>query len=69
VSALDAIPGIGPKRRRLLLQHFGTMESLARASLDDLRALPAFPAPLADAVHDYFREAEGDGPTPQDDAH
>jgi len=69
VSALDAIPGIGPKRRRLLLQHFGTMESLARASLDDLRALPAFPAHLADAVHDYFREAEGDGPTPQDDAH
>ena len=35
-AALDEIPGIGPTRKRALLQHFGTAKAIARASLDDL---------------------------------
>ncbi len=35
-SALDAIPGIGPKTRQKLLKHFGSVASLKKASLDDI---------------------------------
>lgn len=39
-SQLEAVSGIGPKRRRALLQHFGTMEAVAQASVDELAAVP-----------------------------
>ena len=39
-SVLDDIPGIGPKRRRLLLRTFGTIEKIRAAPPDTLRALP-----------------------------
>ena len=36
-SRLDALPGIGPRRRRALLEHFGSYAGVEQASLDDLR--------------------------------
>jgi len=38
-STLDAIPGIGPVKRRRLLTHFGSIEAIKEASLEDLTAV------------------------------
>ena len=46
-SGLEDIPGVGPKRRRALLQHFGTMERLRAASEDALAAVPGISRALA----------------------
>jgi len=53
-SALDAIPGIGPQRRRLLLRHFGSLGRLRAAALAELEAVPGLPRPLAAAIHRHF---------------
>jgi excinuclease ABC subunit C len=39
-SSLDEIEGIGPKRRRALLQKFGSIEAIRQASLEELAAVP-----------------------------
>lgn len=36
-SQLDAVPGIGPARRKALLKHFGSMDKIRKASVEDLR--------------------------------
>ncbi|MGM1048712.1 MAG: excinuclease ABC subunit UvrC [Bacillota bacterium] len=38
-SKLDAIPGIGEKRRKMLLKHFGSVKKIKEASIDDFRPL------------------------------
>ncbi|MNE85681.1 UvrABC system protein C [compost metagenome] len=38
-SRLDAIPGIGEKRRKLLLKHFGSVKKIKEASVEDFRPL------------------------------
>lgn len=38
-SKLDAIPGIGEKRRKMLLKHFGSIKKIKEASIDDFRPL------------------------------
>jgi excinuclease ABC subunit C len=38
-SQLDAIPGIGPARRKALLKHFGSVDKIREASIEDLRAV------------------------------
>jgi len=54
-SVLDEIPGIGERRRRILLTHFGSLERLQEASVEDLRRVGGIPTTLAQAVHDYLR--------------
>ncbi len=39
-SALDTVPGIGEKRKKVLLKHFESIESIRRANLDEIAALP-----------------------------
>ena len=39
-SELEAVPGIGPKRRRALLQHFGSLEAIRQATVDELVKVP-----------------------------
>jgi excinuclease ABC subunit C len=39
-SQLDAVPGIGPTRRKALLKHFGSLDKIRTASLDELAAVP-----------------------------
>jgi len=57
-SSLDEIPGIGPERRKLLLRHFRTIDSIKRSSYEDLcRVLPKN---AAKAVYEhYHKENEG----------
>ena len=50
-SVLDDIPGLGPARRKRLVKELGGVESVKRAELDTLRALPWLPNAVADAVH------------------
>ncbi|MCB9727641.1 MAG: excinuclease ABC subunit UvrC [Deltaproteobacteria bacterium] len=54
-SALDAVPGVGPARRRALLTHFGSLEAVRRATVEELSACPGISQAVAEAV----REALG----------
>ncbi len=47
VSALDTVPGIGPKRKRELLRRFGSIKSINEASIDDLAAVEGMNNTLA----------------------
>ncbi|HEX6988930.1 MAG TPA: excinuclease ABC subunit UvrC, partial [Bacillota bacterium] len=49
-SLLDDIPGIGPRRRRALLKHFGTLEAIRAATVDELAAVPGMNRHAAQAV-------------------
>ena len=51
-SELDLIAGIGPRRRRSLLERFGSLANVRRASREEL--LPVLGAKLADAVLEHF---------------
>ncbi|MGH3059278.1 MAG: excinuclease ABC subunit UvrC [Gaiellaceae bacterium] len=43
-SILDALPGVGPARRRALIQHFGSPERLLAATSEELEGVPGVPA-------------------------
>jgi excinuclease ABC subunit C len=49
-STLDNIPGVGPKRRQLLIKHFGSLEALRLASLEEIRNAPGISNALAEAI-------------------
>lgn len=50
VSKLDEIPGIGPRRKAMLLKHFGSLENIANTPLEQLRALPGISLKTAQAI-------------------
>jgi len=50
VSQLEAIPGIGPKRRKALLKHFGSVERIRQATVDELAAVPGMTRAAAEQV-------------------
>ena len=49
-SQLDSIPNIGPTRRRALLKHFGSMDKIREASIDDLAAVKGMNAAAAESI-------------------
>jgi excinuclease ABC subunit C len=49
-SALDTIPGVGPKRKATLLKHFKTIKNIRVADLDEIRSLPGFNQRTAESV-------------------
>ncbi|HIK97950.1 MAG TPA: excinuclease ABC subunit UvrC [Dehalococcoidia bacterium] len=49
-SALDLVPGIGPKRKRQLVRQFGSLKGIREASIDDLAASPGMTRKLAERV-------------------
>jgi excinuclease ABC subunit C len=53
-NPLDEIDGIGPARKRALLQHFGSAKAVSRASLADLAAIPGISSAMAQLVYDHF---------------
>ncbi len=53
-SALDEIAGIGPKRKKALLMHFGSAREVARAGLSDLESAPGIDRAVARKIHDHF---------------
>jgi excinuclease ABC subunit C len=50
-SALDEIPGIGPRRKRQLLQRIGSLKRLRTSSIDDLTRVGGLPPKLAEAAY------------------
>jgi excinuclease ABC subunit C len=55
-SPLDAIPNIGPSRKKKLLLHFGSAKGVAQAGVEDLRRVPGISADLAQRIYSYFHE-------------
>ncbi|MEZ7170751.1 excinuclease ABC subunit UvrC [Sporosarcina sp. OR05] len=53
MSALDGLPGVGPKRKKQLLQHFGSMKKIKEASTEQLKEA-GLPIKVAESVHLYF---------------
>lgn len=54
-SVLDDIPGVGPQRRKALLKHFGSLQSMREASLEEFRSI-GIPVKLAEAVQAHLRQ-------------
>lgn len=55
-NPLDEIEGIGPSRRRALLNHFGSAKSVSKAGIEDLKAVEGISAEMAQKVYDFFHE-------------
>ena len=51
-STLDAIPGVGPARRKSLLKHFGSVDKIREATVDELTAV--VPQDLAEAIKGHL---------------
>ena len=50
-SSLEGIPGVGPKRRRELLKHFGGLQELKRASAAEIAKAPGISKKLAEQIY------------------
>jgi excinuclease ABC subunit C len=59
-SSLEAIPGIGEKRKRELLRHFGSLRALREADREQLAAVPTISSTLADAIWKSIHGEETD---------
>ncbi|PLX72906.1 MAG: excinuclease ABC subunit C [Desulfuromonas sp.] len=60
-STLGEIPGVGPVRQKALLKHFGSLQKIRAASLEQLEALPGLPREVAERIHTFFRSETGSG--------
>ena len=56
-SALDRVEGVGAKRKKALLGHFGSVRAIETAGLLDLERVPGISKGVARAVYDAFHEA------------
>ena len=55
-NPLDEIAGIGPTRKRALLQHFGTAKAVSRAAMADLMAVGGISESVARIVYNHFHD-------------
>jgi excinuclease ABC subunit C len=53
-SPLEDIAGLGPKRRQTLLKHFGGLQGITRAGVEDLARIPGISNKLAQAIYGRF---------------
>jgi excinuclease ABC subunit C len=56
-SLLDGLPGVGPARKRAILDHFGSPERVLAASREELEAVPGIPGKLARDIHSQLNRA------------
>ena len=54
-SELDRIPGLGEKRKRLLMSVFGSPAALREATLEELQSVPGLPKALAERLYRHYR--------------
>lgn len=55
-SVLEDIPNVGEKRRKELLKKFGSIESIKKASLEELLDTPSIDKKAADSILSYFKD-------------
>ena len=53
-SVLDEIKGIGPKKKKALIKHFGSVSAIKKAGIDDLAAVEGISIANAKAIYEYF---------------
>jgi excinuclease ABC subunit C len=53
-SILDSIPGIGPKRKKALIRHFGSARAIAAATIDELTEVSGISRDLAEQVKEHI---------------
>jgi excinuclease ABC subunit C len=53
-SVFDELRGVGPVRKRALLEHFGTPERFMAATREELEAVPGLPGKLAREIHEQL---------------
>ena len=53
-SVLDEIPNLGPKRKQVLLQHFGSIKAIREASLDGLLSVKGIPRSVAEHIRKHL---------------
>jgi excinuclease ABC subunit C len=53
-SVLDDIPGVGPKRKKALLRHFGSARAIARASVEEIAAVEGMTREVAERVKEHI---------------
>jgi excinuclease ABC subunit C len=58
-SVLDELPGVGPARKRALLHHFGSVESVLAASREQLEAVPGIPGKTARDLYALLHRTSG----------
>ena len=54
-SSLEQIAGIGPKRRKALITHFGSLQGIRDAGIDQLAAVPGISRELAESIFTAFQ--------------
>jgi excinuclease ABC subunit C len=58
-SILDALPGVGPARKRALIRHFGSPERLLEATAEELEGVPGVPAKTGRQIYAALHRAGG----------
>ena len=58
-NPIDEIPGIGPKRKKALLAHFGSARSVQRAAIADLMVVEGISESTASDIYHFFHSANG----------
>jgi excinuclease ABC subunit C len=53
-SPLDAVPGVGPSRRKALLRHFGSLNRVRMATVEELTIIPGITLSVAEAIRQHF---------------
>ena len=56
LSKLDGVSGIGPKRKRDLLRHFGSAAGVQNASMEELRKVKGINEAVAQRIYDHFKD-------------
>ena len=57
-SVLEDIPGVGPKKRAILLKHFGGIDNIRRASAEQLQVLPGITEQLARQILSFLESRQ-----------
>jgi excinuclease ABC subunit C len=58
-TIFDGLQGVGPARRRAILQHFGSPDRFVAASQEELEGVPGLPAKTARAIYAQLHKTGG----------
>jgi excinuclease ABC subunit C len=57
-SVIDRIPGVGPKKKKILVKAFGSIEGIGKATLEQLTDISGIDTKTAKAIVSFFRDEE-----------